>query len=134
MVRPETLGPYLICSQLMCVHCLTWLLCVHCNMNQATGACLVSLYYCRSTGDDSVLVKHTNLNKECKRYSVLTVLCKRMIYRTLEKIWITGSVVDKIKVWEHVWTEEKLGSNGSKPQNISVCQPFSLEHALSLPA
>ena len=97
------------------MHYLTWLLCYdHCNMSQAIGACFVSLYYSWRTEDDSVLVKHTNLNKECKRYSALTVLCKRMVHRTLEKIWITVSVVDKIKVWEHVWTDENLGSNGTQ--------------------
>lgn len=112
-------------SQLLYMHCLTWLLCYdHCNMSQATGAYLVSLYYFWSAAVDSVLVKHTNLNKECKRYSALTVLCKRMINRTLEKIWITVSVVDKIKVWEPVWTDEKLGSNGTQMEAspiISLC-------------
>jgi len=65
-------------SQLLYVYCLTWLLCYdHYNMSQATGTCLVSLYYFWSTADDSVLMKHTNLNKECERYSALTVLRKK---------------------------------------------------------
>jgi len=47
-----------------------------------------------------------------------------MIYRTLEKIWIMVSVVDKIKVWERVWTDEKLGSSGTQMEAspiISLC-------------
>lgn len=47
-----------------------------------------------------------------------------MVHRTLEKIWITVSVADKIKVWERVSTDEKLGSSGTQMEAspiISLC-------------